>query len=93
MSRKGDYYRTKAIVWFAPEIPSNFGPKNYVGLPGLVLEVERDMFTLTATKINLNPDKEIKIKRVKSNEKIITREESRARIKQIEEDRRKEYGG
>ena len=93
MSRKGDYYHTKVIVWFAPEIPLNFGPKNYVGLPGLVLEVERDSFTITATKINLNPNKEIKIKRVKSNEKMITREESRARIKEIEEDRRKEYGG
>lgn len=27
------------LVWFTPEIPEPFGPANYIGLPGLVLEV------------------------------------------------------
>lgn len=30
-------------VWFTPEIPYSFGPSNYVGFPGLVLEVHDPM--------------------------------------------------
>lgn len=92
-SRKGYYYYRKAVAWFTPEIPLNLGPKYYNGLPGLVLEIERDLFTLTATKISLNPDKDIKIKRVKNNENVISEEESHHHIKELEEDRKKEYGG
>ena len=27
------------IVWFAPTLPSSFGPDGFVGLPGLILEI------------------------------------------------------
>lgn len=88
-SRQGHYYTKQVAVWFAPEIPLNFGPQNYTGLPGLILQVQRDEFTLTATKINLNPDRTPKITRPKPNDKIITEADSHKRISTLESDRKK----
>lgn len=83
-SRQGHYYNRKVIAWFAPAIPLNFGPKHYSGLPGLVLQVERDEFTLTATNLELNPeDTNIRIKRLDEGATVITQEESHRRIKEI----------
>ena len=50
------------IAWYAPEIPVSFGPVDYVGnLPGLILELKLPIATYTASKIELNPKKEVKI--------------------------------
>ena len=56
---ESDNQLKKPIAWFSPLIPVNFGPKEYIGLPGLVLEVEMAGSTITATKIILNPIEEI----------------------------------
>ncbi|MDO5608719.1 MAG: GLPGLI family protein, partial [Capnocytophaga sp.] len=37
-SRKGGFFTDKVIAWFTAEIPVNFAPRRYNGLPGLVLE-------------------------------------------------------
>jgi GLPGLI family protein len=42
------------VAWYSPEIPVQFGPTKYVGLPGLVLEVIAGKIRFTATKIQLN---------------------------------------
>lgn len=41
------------LIWFAPEIKEPFGPANYMGLPGLVLEVydQRSNLHLFAHKL------------------------------------------
>lgn len=80
MSRKGYNYEKDVVVWFAPELAVPFGPQNYSGLPGLVLEVNRDDYSIIATSIDLNPTEEIKIKRPKES-KIISQEEANAYIK------------
>lgn len=50
------------IAWYAPEIPVSFGPVDYVGnLPGLILELKLPIATYTASEIELNPKKDIKI--------------------------------
>lgn len=90
-SRQGYYYYKDVYAWFTPEIPLNFGPKHYKGLPGLILQIEDNEYTLTATKINLNPSEEFKIERPKKNAKVITQQESFDRIKEMEEDRRKSF--
>jgi len=69
----GDYVCFKAIdlsnkkkttfVWFTPQIPVSFGPLDYNGLPGLVILVEMKKRTISASKIVLNPKKEIKIEK------------------------------
>lgn len=86
-SRKGYYYDKKVVAWFTTSIPLNFGPGHYQGLPGLILQVERDKFTLTAIEITLNPNKEFIVKEVSNSKKIITEKESHRRIAQLQEDR------
>jgi GLPGLI family protein len=50
------------IAWYAPEIPFSYGPTEHVGnLPGLILELTIPGTRYTASKIELNPKKEIKI--------------------------------
>lgn len=80
MSRKGYIKEKEIIAWFTTEIAASFGPQSYSGLPGLVLEVTRDDYSIVATKIDLNPTKEIKIKRPKES-RIITQEEANDFIK------------
>lgn len=80
-SRQGHYYDREIIAWFSPEIPVKLGPKNYVGLPGLVLEVVRKEFTITAKNINLNPNTDdLKIKSPRPDDKIIVEKEKNERI-------------
>lgn len=40
-------------AWFAPDIPFNFGPIGYNGLPGLILELQERYTTYLAKKITL----------------------------------------
>lgn len=70
--------KIKAIAWFTPEIPVNFGPLNFNGLPGLILEVESNKSLIIAIKIELNPQKEIIIVKPTKGKRI-TAEESRKR--------------
>ncbi|MDT0294319.1 GLPGLI family protein [Mesonia ostreae] len=89
-SRQGNFYDRNIVAWFAPEYPVEFGPSNYSGLPGLVLEVERKEFTITATKINLNPNEDrLKIKCVDKDEKITSQKESYKKIAEMMKDRKK----
>ena len=60
-------------AWFTLDIPVPFGPKNYDGLPGLILEVEIFQNYFIASKIIIS-DKEIEISEPKS-ENVITLEE------------------
>lgn len=48
-------------AWFAPSLPYSFGPKQYYGLPGLILELTDRNITFLASKIKLL-DNEIEIK-------------------------------
>lgn len=58
---KSDAGNTKpsAIAWFSPSIPVNYGPLQYFGLPGLIIELQFSKMTLIAEKINLNKKKVI----------------------------------
>lgn len=66
----------KITAWYTPEIPINYGPKNFYGLPGLILELEimgKEML-FRATNINLSPTKEIKIKKPTRGKKLSLQE-------------------
>ncbi|WP_290699807.1 GLPGLI family protein [Lacinutrix sp.] len=72
--RKGKIVR-EILAWYAPDVSIQFGPSFYCGLPGLILELENgNDITFKASKINLNPKKEITIK--KPEGKIIDFEEA-----------------
>ncbi|MEN8966476.1 MAG: GLPGLI family protein [Polaribacter sp.] len=57
--------KTKETVtttaWYTTQIPISNGPKDYQGLPGLILEINDGKSLIVCTEIELNPEKEIKI--------------------------------
>lgn len=63
---KGD---KKVEAWFTPMIPAPFGPKQYHGLPGLILELQEENIKFFAVSLELNqkdiaivwPEKGIKL--------------------------------
>lgn len=44
-TRTDNVIKHKVIAWFTPEIPINYGPDGYHGLPGLILKLEIGGFT------------------------------------------------
>ncbi|MEL4307249.1 GLPGLI family protein [Joostella sp. CR20] len=82
------YYKKRTKVWFTPDIPLSFGPAQYKGLPGLILQIEHRRYTLTAIHIDLNPDEaDLKINRVDENERIISFQELIRRQKEMRKNR------
>lgn len=47
-------------AWYTPDIALPYGPGGYGGLPGLILELRYKQCLYVASKITLNPVKEIK---------------------------------
>jgi GLPGLI family protein len=64
----------KVIAWYTTQIPYNFGPKEYNGLPGLILELQEDSLLFKATKISLLTDKEIEIEKPVKGKKVTQKE-------------------
>ena len=85
-SRQGHFFYKDVVAWFTPDISISFGPKNYNGLPGLILQIEDREYTLTAIKINLNPSEDVKIKRIDKKDKVISEKESYRRIEEMMSD-------
>lgn len=69
----------KIEAWYTPQIPVSQGPDNYWGLPGLIMEVNDGTTTYICTKVVLNPEEGVKIKRPSKGKKV-TREELKAEI-------------
>jgi GLPGLI family protein len=78
LTRKGDKTSRIITAWFSPSLPYSFGPKNYNGLPGLILELVDRKTTFIATSIELSK-KAIEIKLPKG--KTITKEEYDKKLK------------
>lgn len=82
----------KVEAWFTPEIPVSHGPQNYWGLPGLILELNDGNTTYLCTKVTLNPEEKIEIKKPKKGKKV-NREEFAAIMKEKAEEMSKKYSG
>lgn len=65
--------KSEIIAWFAPELPFQFGPKNYGGLPGLILAIIERGHYFYAKKIILSNEEEIIM--VPSKGKKVSKEE------------------
>jgi len=74
-------YTFEVIAWYAPDIPVPFGPKEFNGLPGLIMELKDTHFTFYVDKIELFPKEKPIIKPFKG--KIITEEKYRERIREM----------
>lgn len=42
------------VAWFCPDIPISYGPREYFGLPGLIIELKSSKLTFIVKKIDFN---------------------------------------
>ena len=72
-------------AWFTPEIPVSQGPDDFWGLPGLIMEISDGKTTYLCTKVILNPEDGVKIKKPSKGKKVTPEE-----IKVIRDEKTKE---
>lgn len=63
-------FKREITAWFTPEIPFPFGPSEFGGLPGLILEIESEKINYVLQKIILNPKNKITIKKPNKGKKM-----------------------
>lgn len=61
-------------AWYTMQIPVSNGPDVYWGLPGLILEVNADKTTILCSKIVLNPEEKIEIKKPTKGKEVTEKE-------------------
>lgn len=64
----------EVVAWYAPELNIPFGPLGFVGLPGLIVELEYRNLRYSADKIDIKPKAENTIKKPTQGIKV-TKEE------------------
>ncbi|MGK0387196.1 MAG: GLPGLI family protein [Patiriisocius sp.] len=64
----------EVVAWYSPMIPVSQGPTEYWGLPGLILELSAGNTTMLCSKIVMNPEEKIKIKRPTKGQ-VVTKKE------------------
>lgn len=72
--------KKKPIAWFTPSISASFGPKQYFGLPGLILELEEAAVVFKAKEVTLNPKDKIVFETVEGIK--ITKEAYNKKVKE-----------
>lgn len=72
-SRKGKT-SIEQVVWYTPEIPLPFGPLDFVGFPGLVIQVKSGNIITSLKTLRLNPKKNINVLLPKEGVKITKQE-------------------
>ncbi len=85
--RNGKMQRA-VTAWYTTQIPYNFGPKDYNGLPGLILELQEDNLLINATKISIQPTKKKIIEKPNIGQKV-TQQEYDSIVKKLYYERRK----
>lgn len=60
-------------AWYTAEIPVSNGPREFGGLPGLILELNEGKLTIVCTEIVINPSEKIEIEEP-SQGKVISQE-------------------
>jgi len=64
----------EVVAWYSPMIPVSQGPTEYWGLPGLILELSAGNTTMLCSKIVMNPEEKITIKRPTKGE-VVTKKQ------------------
>ncbi len=55
-------FNFEIVAWYCPQLPGQFGPKEFNGLPGLILELKDTHFTFHATEIEIMEQEKIEMK-------------------------------
>ena len=76
---------TVITAWYTPEIPVNQGPRNYWGLPGLILEVNDGKTVILCSKVVLNPKVKTEIKAPTKGKVTTQKELDETVVKKMEE--------
>ena len=71
-------------AWYTSEIPISFGPNNFCGLPGLILEINDGNLIILCTKITLKKEEKTKIKEPKKGKKVTQKEFDAIELKKME---------
>lgn len=93
-----DYTVTKGVfkkhieAWFSPDVTVSLGPKNFGGLPGLIMELKDGKLIYYVKSIDLDPDFAIEIKKPDKG-KSISQEEYFKMQPKITKENIKEYIG
>lgn len=72
-------------AWYTPQIPVPLGPKDYGGLPGLIIELQHKNTTYLCNQIVLNPKKAVSIQSPKKGTKVSQKEFDEILAKKTEE--------
>ena len=74
VSEKKEKVDVVTTAWYTPTIAVSNGPRNFSGLPGLILEVKEGNLTIVCSEIIMNPEERIKIEKPKKG-KVVSQEE------------------
>jgi GLPGLI family protein len=78
LARDNKIKSNNIVAWFAPSLPYSYGPKDFYGLPGLIVQLTENKTTYLASTIELN-DIEISIDFPKG--KTVSKEEFDKKLK------------
>lgn len=84
--------RPDVIAWFAPDLAVSSGPEGYQGLPGMILQLDMDMRSIVATKVDSTPLATDAIKEPTGGQKVTLEEFERIRKQKMKE-MEEEMGG
>ncbi|MBS3992556.1 MAG: GLPGLI family protein [Bacteroidetes bacterium] len=69
-NKTGEIINKSIIAWYTPEISLNLGPKEFNGLPGMILELDEGEVSFVASKIELNPNVVLTINKPTKGKKV-----------------------
>lgn len=81
-NKRGEIINKSITAWYTPEISLNLGPKEFNGLPGMILELDEGEVSFVASKIELKPDVVFTINKPIKGKKV-TQEEFEEIVKEM----------
>lgn len=86
-NRKGKN-KINITAWYAPHISANFGPKEYGGLPGLILELKEGDLLFLVKELKLNLKEKVEFKKPSKGKKVTLEEHNEIIKEMISKNRR-----
>lgn len=83
--KEQDIGMTNIEAWYSPAIPVSFGPNEFWGLPGLILEVSFGNTTLLCSEVVINPKEKIEIEPPTKGEVVTKKEYKEIIFKKMKE--------